>query len=78
LRLSFFFGSATKPDEVKLAAAAKPGGDTIFGKILRKEIPAQILHEVSSGQRAVVLVDRACMRTHPGNTKHDSIPLHLM
>lgn len=26
-------------DEVKLAQEAQPGGDTIFGKILRKEIP---------------------------------------
>lgn len=32
-------------DEVAAAQAAKPGGDTIFGKILRKEIPATILYE---------------------------------
>lgn len=32
-------------DEIAKAQAAKPGGDTIFGKIIRKEIPANIIHE---------------------------------
>ncbi|KAF6206695.1 hypothetical protein GE061_017931 [Apolygus lucorum] len=32
-------------DEVAKSQAAAPGGDTIFGKILRKEIPAKIIHE---------------------------------
>lgn len=32
-------------DEEKLAQTAKPGGDTIFGKIIRKEIPADIIYE---------------------------------
>lgn len=32
-------------DEVSKAQVAKPGGDTIFGKILRKEIPAKIIYE---------------------------------
>lgn len=32
-------------DEVKLAQAAAPGGDTIFGKILRKEIPCDFIYE---------------------------------
>ncbi|XP_028028740.1 histidine triad nucleotide-binding protein 1-like [Bombyx mandarina] len=31
--------------EVKLAQTAAPGGDTIFGKILRKEIPANFIYE---------------------------------
>ncbi|MPC75060.1 Histidine triad nucleotide-binding protein 1 [Portunus trituberculatus] len=31
--------------EVEKAAAASPGGDTIFGKILRKEIPAKFIYE---------------------------------
>ncbi|XP_063631805.1 adenosine 5'-monophosphoramidase HINT1 [Cydia splendana] len=31
--------------EVELAQSAAPGGDTIFGKILRKEIPAKIVYE---------------------------------
>ncbi|XP_042358567.1 histidine triad nucleotide-binding protein 1 [Plectropomus leopardus] len=32
-------------DETEKAQAAKPGGDTIFGKIVRKEIPCEFLHE---------------------------------
>jgi histidine triad (HIT) family protein len=31
--------------EVEKAQSAQPGGDTIFGKIIRKEIPAKILFE---------------------------------
>ncbi|CAJ1067096.1 histidine triad nucleotide-binding protein 1 [Xyrichtys novacula] len=32
-------------DETAKAQAAQPGGDTVFGKIVRKEIPVQFLHE---------------------------------
>ncbi|KAL5247319.1 hypothetical protein ACHWQZ_G019258 [Mnemiopsis leidyi] len=32
-------------DEAAKAQNAQPGGDTIFGKIIRKEIPANILYE---------------------------------
>lgn len=32
-------------DEIAKAQTAKAGGDTIFGKIIRKEIPANILYE---------------------------------
>ncbi|KAJ8287288.1 hypothetical protein GJAV_G00049820 [Gymnothorax javanicus] len=32
-------------DEIAKAQVACPGGDTIFGKIIRKEIPATILYE---------------------------------
>ncbi|XP_017783018.1 PREDICTED: histidine triad nucleotide-binding protein 1 [Nicrophorus vespilloides] len=32
-------------DEVQLAQTAKPDGDTIFGKILRKEIPCTFIYE---------------------------------
>lgn len=32
-------------DEVKLAQSATIGGETIFGKIIRKEIPANIFYE---------------------------------
>ena len=31
--------------EVEKAQAAAPGGDTIFGKILRKEIPCDFIYE---------------------------------
>ncbi|XP_001377903.1 adenosine 5'-monophosphoramidase HINT1 [Monodelphis domestica] len=32
-------------DEISKAQTAQPGGDTIFGKIIRKEIPAKIIFE---------------------------------
>lgn len=32
-------------DETAKAQTAQPGGDTIFGKIIRKEIPATLIHE---------------------------------
>lgn len=34
-------------NEVQLAQSAQPGGDTIFGKILRKEIPCNFIYEDS-------------------------------
>ncbi|KAA8583593.1 adenosine 5'-monophosphoramidase HINT1 [Etheostoma spectabile] len=36
---------ANMADEMAKAQASKPGGDTIFGKIIRKEIPAKLLYE---------------------------------
>merc|ERR1712035_303411 len=36
---------ANMADETAKAQVAKPGGDTIFGKIIRKEIPANLLYE---------------------------------
>ncbi|MDG2614606.1 hypothetical protein P7M57_23980, partial [Vibrio parahaemolyticus] len=32
-------------DEIAKAQVSQPGGDTIFGKIIRKEIPAKIIFE---------------------------------
>lgn len=32
-------------DEIQKAQAARPGGDTIFGRILRKEIPCNFIYE---------------------------------
>lgn len=32
-------------DETARAQVAQPGGDTIFGKIIRKEIPANLIYE---------------------------------
>ena len=32
-------------NEVEKAQSALPGGDTIFGKILRKEIPTKFIYE---------------------------------
>lgn len=36
---------AAMADEIAKAQVARPGGDTIFGKIIRKEIPAKIIFE---------------------------------
>lgn len=43
--LSLIFFTKMAGGEVELAQAAAPGGDTIFGKILRKEIPAKFVYE---------------------------------
>lgn len=36
---------AEKNNEVAKAQSAKPATETIFSKIIRKEIPADIIHE---------------------------------
>ncbi|KAM3956136.1 histidine triad nucleotide binding protein 1 [Aphomia sociella] len=51
-------------DEVKLAQSAAPGGDTIFGKILRKEIPAKFVYE-----------DDQCVAFHDVNPQ---APTHIL
>lgn len=40
-----FICAANMADETAKAQAAQPSGDTIFGKIVRKEIPANIIYE---------------------------------
>lgn len=42
---SRYFATKKMSDEIEKAQTAKPGGDTIFGKIIRKEIPADIIYE---------------------------------
>ena len=37
--------STAMADEVSKAQDAKPGGDTIFGKIIRKEIQSNMVYE---------------------------------
>lgn len=51
-------------DEVSRAQVAKPGGDTIFGKILRKEIPCNFIHE-----------DDKCVAFHDVNPQ---APVHFL
>ena len=41
----FSSGGIIMSDEQAKAQTAQPGGDTIFGKIIRKEIPSDILYE---------------------------------
>ncbi|GBP37239.1 Histidine triad nucleotide-binding protein 1 [Eumeta japonica] len=50
--------------EVELAQSASPGGDTIFGKILRKEIPAKFVYE-----------DDQCVAFHDVNPQ---APTHIL
>ncbi|CAG9794230.1 unnamed protein product [Diatraea saccharalis] len=50
--------------EVELAQSAVPGGDTIFGKILRKEIPAKFVYE-----------DEQCVAFHDVNPQ---APTHIL
>ncbi|XP_014474288.1 PREDICTED: histidine triad nucleotide-binding protein 1 [Dinoponera quadriceps] len=40
-----YFCSRKMASEVEKAQSAAPGGDTIFGKILRKEIPCKFIYE---------------------------------
>lgn len=40
-----FSGPRFKMSEVEKSAIATPGGDTIFGKIVRKEIPCNFIYE---------------------------------
>lgn len=50
--------------EVEKARSAQKGGDTIFGKIIRKEIPAKIIHE-----------DDKCIAFHDINPQ---APVHFL
>jgi hypothetical protein len=54
-------------DECQLAQTAKPGGDTIFGKIVRKEIPADIIYED----------DQVCIRINISNIQCRSISIYF-
>jgi len=40
-----YTGDTKMADEIQKAQAARPGGDTIFGRILRKEIPCNFIYE---------------------------------
>ncbi|XP_075218997.1 adenosine 5'-monophosphoramidase HINT1-like [Lycorma delicatula] len=51
-------------DEVEKAKAAVPSSDTVFGKILRKEIPCTFIHE-----------DEKCVAF---NDAHPQAPVHFL
>lgn len=51
-------------DEVSKAQQATPGGDTVFGKILRKEIPCKFIYE-----------DEECVAFHDANPQ---APVHFL
>ncbi|CAI5654609.1 unnamed protein product [Oreochromis niloticus] len=45
-------------DETAKAQTAKPGGDTIFGKIVRKEIPANLIYEDDQAPTHILVVPK--------------------
>ncbi|PNJ80231.1 HINT1 isoform 9 [Pongo abelii] len=60
-------------DEIAKAQVARPGGDTIFGKIIRKEIPAKIIFEddrVGTGHHLARLVSALLSMTFPLKHQH--------
>ncbi|XP_014275770.1 adenosine 5'-monophosphoramidase HINT1 [Halyomorpha halys] len=62
--LTSTFKRSVMTDEVSKAQGASAGGDTIFGKILRKEIPAKVIYE-----------DEKCMAFHDVNPQ---APTHFL
>lgn len=56
-------------DEVAKAIAADPAEDTIFGKILRKEIPCEFIHEDDQASSGISLVRTICVHcvSHDAN-----------
>ncbi|XP_060871968.1 adenosine 5'-monophosphoramidase HINT1 [Metopolophium dirhodum] len=59
-----FSGPRFKMSEVEKSAIATPGGDTIFGKIVRKEIPCNFIYE-----------DDLCVAFHDINSQ---APVHFL
>ncbi|KAL2294579.1 hypothetical protein Nmel_008318 [Mimus melanotis] len=51
-------------DEISKAQAARPGGDTIFGKIIRKEIPANIIYEDEQANYTIYFLFFQCLAFH--------------
>ena len=43
------------------AQTAQPGGDTIFGKIIRREIPSDILYEDDTVSIAAISENNLCI-----------------
>lgn len=52
-----FIRGAKMADEVEKAKLARPDGDTIFGKILRKEIPCNFIYEDDQVDVTVTMVN---------------------
>lgn len=67
---------AEMADEIAKAQVARPGGDTIFGKIIRKEIPAKIIYEDEQvgGHRAPGVGRRPGTRRLPAVAVEDAGP----
>lgn len=58
-------GAGTLRSEIGATPPADPSSDTIFGKIIRREIPAKIVHEddkvMKSGGREVEYPEQGTM-----------------
>ena len=52
---------AIMSDEQAKAQTAQPGGDTIFGKIIRREIPSDILYEDDTVSIAAISENNLCI-----------------
>uniref|UniRef100_A0A674APX9 Uncharacterized protein n=1 Tax=Salmo trutta TaxID=8032 RepID=A0A674APX9_SALTR len=68
-------------DEIAKAQVAQAGGDTIFGKIIRKEIPAKILFEdeaqTSVSHRSLQLDNMYLCKYSPGSHTFDTAIPHF-
>lgn len=58
LKHLFVIRSSNMSDEVAKAIAAEPTEDTIFGKILRKEIPCTFIYEDEKVNFHFILIDK--------------------
>lgn len=54
---------AKMADETEKAQTARPGGDTIFGKIVRKEIPVNLLYEDDQVRMTLITSVRVLLAT---------------
>ncbi|KAJ8392728.1 hypothetical protein AAFF_G00072120 [Aldrovandia affinis] len=62
-------------DEVAKAQVAQPGGDTIFGKIIRKEIPAKIFHE---DEQCIAFYDKPIAQLSQAQGEDAALLGHMM
>ncbi|KAB0369410.1 hypothetical protein FD755_019415 [Muntiacus reevesi] len=66
-------------DEIAKAQVARPGGDTIFGKIIRKEIPAKIIYEDDqSPTHFLVIPKKHISQVSAAEDDDESLLGHLM
>lgn len=61
-------------DEVSKAIAADPAEDTIFGKILRKEIPCEFIHEDDQVSARILPERDVCANCDSKAKRHTSCP----
>ena len=74
----FGFRQERMASETEKAQTAEPGGDTIFGKIIRKEIPCDLLHDDDQVTVCLnmALLNFVCKRK-PGSMSNRAAPRPL-